>query len=250
MTDPFEPFRADPSRSAVITDYDGTLAPIVDDPGAASPFPGTVDALHRLATSYALVGVVSGRPVEFLVSQVGEDDLWLCGLYGLESSWRGARSQPPEAIGWREVVRDSVRRATAVFGAAVEDKGLSLTVHFRTSPELGPEVRAWAQIEGDRSGLQPRQAKASIELHPPLPVDKGTAIVAAVADLTAVCFIGDDVGDLPAFDALDVLAATGVHTVRVAVETTEAPVDLLARADVVVAGGAGVLGVLEALAGG
>jgi trehalose 6-phosphate phosphatase len=249
MADPFEPLLADPARGAVITDYDGTLAPIVDDPGAAAPFPGSVEALHALARRYGLVGVVSGRPLEFLVSQLGEGDLWLCGLYGLESSWRGDRAQSPEAIGWRGVVAEVVGRAVAVFGIAVEDKGLSLTIHFRTAPELGPEVRAWAAVEGERTGLQPRQAKASVELHPPVAADKGTAIVAAVAGLGAVCFIGDDVGDLPAFDALDQLGTTGVHVVRVAVQTEEAPLELLARADVVVDGSGGVFGLLERLRG-
>ena len=65
-----------------------------------------------------------------------------------------------------------------------------------------------------------------------------------------VCFLGDDVGDLPAFDALDRLAAAGVHTVRVAVSTEEAPQEVLERADVVVDGPAGALAVLERLAAG
>src|SRR5258706_15809839 len=121
MPDPFDRFLADPAASAVITDYDGTLAPIVDDPGAAAPFPGAVEALRALATRYGLVGVVSGRPLEFLASQLGEGDLWLCGLYGLESSWRGGRSQSGEAIGWRGGGAGSGGRAPARFGAGVED---------------------------------------------------------------------------------------------------------------------------------
>lgn len=244
--DLFQPFRDDPATAAIVTDYDGTLAPIVDDPGAAAPFPGAVDALHRLAERYALVGVVSGRPVEFLVSQLGEG-LWLCGLYGLESLASGTLSQAPEASGWRDVVAGSVGRAVGVFGAYVEDKGLSLTVHFRTAPELGPEIRAWADAEATRSGLVTRQAKASVELHPPVHVDKGTAIEAATAGLRAVCFLGDDVGDLAAFDALDRLATSGMHTVRVAVATSEAPPEVLQRADVVVDGQSGVLQLLDSL---
>ncbi len=245
-SDPFDVLRDDPSSAAVITDYDGTLAPIVDDPGAAAPSPGAVGALHRLADRYALVGVVSGRPVEFLASQLG-DRLWLCGLYGLENLAGGVLIQAAEATGWRDVVAGAVGRAVGVFGAGVEDKGLSLTLHFRTTPELGPEVRAWAHAEADRSGLVPREAKASIELHPPVHIDKGTAIEAAVSGLRAVCFLGDDIGDLTAFDALDRLAAQGVHTVRVAVATSESPVEMLERADVVVDGQGGVLGVLESL---
>ena len=52
-----------PAGAAIITDFDGTLAPIVDDAAAARPLEGVVDALHLLAARYARVAVVSGRPV-------------------------------------------------------------------------------------------------------------------------------------------------------------------------------------------
>jgi trehalose 6-phosphate phosphatase len=137
----------------------------------------------------------------------------------------------------------------------VEPKGLSLTLHFRTRPELGPELHAWADAEAARSGLVVRPAKASIELHPPVPGDKGsvvehTVLAAFPADnsMSAVAFLGDDVGDLPAFDALDRLGASGLHAVKVAVATDETPAELLERADVVVDGPAGALAFLERLA--
>jgi trehalose 6-phosphate phosphatase len=247
-SDPFEPFLAAPERAGVLTDFDGTLAPIVDDPAAAAPLPGVVDVLRRLAERYAVVGVVSGRPVSYLVEHLGEA-LWLSGLYGLETIDQGRRIEAPGSLAWRPVVEQSVDRARAEFGEAVEAKGLSLTLHFRTRPELGPAVRAWADVEAVRSGLVVRPAKASMELHPPVTADKGTVVEAAAAGLSAVCFLGDDVGDLPAFDGLDRLAQAGVHTVKVAVSTAEAPAVLLERADVVVDGPAGALAVLERLAG-
>jgi trehalose 6-phosphate phosphatase len=106
-------------------------------------------------------------------------------------------------------------------------------------------VRAWADEEATRSGLVVRAAKASIELHPPVPADKGSVVEHAAAGLRSVCFLGDDVGDLPAFAALDRLAAAGVHTVKVAVSTEEAPVAVLEGADVVVDGPQGALALLE-----
>jgi trehalose 6-phosphate phosphatase len=232
--------------AAILTDFDGTLAPIVDDPAAAAPLPGAVEVLHRLAARFGLVGVVSGRPVSYLVGHVGEG-LWLSGLYGLERIEGGRRLEAPEAGPWRPVVTEAVERAEAAFGVAVEPKGLSLTIHFRTRPELGPAVRAWAEDEAARTGLVVRSAKASLELHPPVKADKGTVVEAAVAGMAAVCFLGDDVGDLPAFDGLDRLAESGVHTVRVGVSTPEAPAELLERADVVVDGPAGALALLESL---
>jgi trehalose 6-phosphate phosphatase len=247
-SDPFEPFLAAPERAGILTDFDGTLAPIVDDPAAAAPLPGVVDVLHRLARRYAVVGVVSGRPVDYLVAQLGQA-LWLSGLYGLETLDRGRRIWAPGSAEWRPVVEQVVARARSELGDAVEAKGLSLTVHFRARPELEPAVRAWAAAEAGRSGLVVRSAKASLELHPPVTADKGTVVEAAAAGLAAVCFLGDDVGDLPAFDALDRLAGAGVHAVKVAVSTVEAPAALLERADVVVDGPEGALAVLERLAG-
>jgi trehalose 6-phosphate phosphatase len=244
--DLFEPFRADPTMAAILTDFDGTLSPIVADPSAARPLPGAVEVLRALAGRYGLVGVVSGRPVAYLAEHLGTG-LWLSGLYGLEGIADGERFEAPVAGEWRAVVVGSVERAIDRFGGLVEPKGLSMTIHFRTRPDLEGEVRAWAAAEAARSGLAVRSAKASLELHPPVTADKGTVVEAAAADLAAVCFLGDDVGDLPAFDGLDRLAATGVHTVRVAVSTPEAPAEVLDRADVVVEGPEGALALLQSL---
>jgi trehalose 6-phosphate phosphatase len=249
VSDPFEPFLREPGRAGVLTDFDGTLAPIVDDPAAARPLPGAVEVLHRLSARFAKVGVISGRPVEHLVAQLG-DGLWLSGLYGLETIEHGRLIVAPAGAAWRSAVGASVARAVDAFGDAVEPKGLSLTLHFRTRPENGPAMRAWAEGEARRSGLVVRSAKASVELHPPVHADKGTVVEAVAAGLAAVCFLGDDLGDLPAFDALDRLAAAGVHAVRVAVSTPEAPPEMLERADVLVEGPEGALAVLERLASG
>jgi trehalose 6-phosphate phosphatase len=155
----------------------------------------------------------------------------------------------PYAGAWREAIEDVVRSSAALGprGMRVEPKGLSLTLHYRTRPELAGAVQAWAATQAARSGLVARPARMSVELHPPIETDKGTALERLTADLTAVCYVGDDVGDLPAFDALDRLAAADVHTVRVAVASDESPPELLDRADLVLDGSAAVPGFLEAL---
>jgi trehalose 6-phosphate phosphatase len=130
----------------------------------------------------------------------------------------------------------------------VESKGLSVTLHFRTHPERREEVGAWAEAEAKRSGLALREARASVELHPPVDTDKGTEVEAAGEGMVAVCFLGDDLGDLAAFAALDRLAGTGVHAVRVAVSSEESPPELLERADLTVDGPDGALALLESLA--
>ena len=245
------PLLADPASAAVLTDFDGTLSPIVDDPASARPLPGAVEALLACDRRYGRVAVISGRPVAYLAGHLGTA-LHLSGLYGLEVVEGGERREDPEAAPWRAVVEGVADRAesSGPTGMGVERKGLSLTLHFRTAPEIEPAVRAFAAAEADRTSLVLRAAKASVELHPPLAADKGTAVESLVGGLSAVCFLGDDVGDLPAFDALDRLAARGVHAVRIAVRTEEAPAEMLARADLVVEGPEGALAVLQRLAAG
>lgn len=248
--DGLEPFRADPAGCAVLTDFDGTLAPIVDDPRSAQPLATVPGLLDRLAWRFGVVAVLSGRPVAFLEA-VLPATVRLSGLYGLESSHDGLRRDHPSVGAWREVVADVVAASEAggPEGMRVEPKGLSLTLHYRTRPDLESAVRDWARRQAARSGLAAREAKMSVELHPPVAVDKGTAVEALVAVpvIRAVCFLGDDVGDLPAYDALDRLAAVGVHALRVAVRSAEAPPALLERADVVVEGPAGAVAFLEDL---
>lgn len=249
MPDTFDAFRARPDRSAVLTDFDGTLAPIVEDWTAAAPLPGGREVLERLAARYAVVAVISGRPVGYLAGHLGPSPhrVDLYGLYGLERMVGGALVLDAGAEAWRGAVRAAVDAAADRFGVLVEDKGLSMTVHFRTRPDLAAAVQAWAATEHERSGLAVRAAKASVELHPPVALDKGTVVEAAVAGLEHVCFLGDDVGDLPAFAALDRLRKRGVHTVKVGVRTGEAPSVLLATSDVVVDGPSGALELLRAL---
>ena len=131
---------------------------------------------------------------------------------------------------------------------AVEPKGLSLTLHYRERPEIEPAVVDWAAAQAARSGLVMRRARMSVELHPPIAADKGTAVEDLVADHEAVCFVGDDRGDLPAFDALDRLEARGMEVLRVAVASAEVPSDLIERADLVVDGPTAVLDLLRQFA--
>ena len=245
-----QPLRAAAERVAVLVDFDGTLAPIVDDPAAARPLPGAAELLGELAGAYARVGVLSGRPVAFL-EPFFPPEVLLAGLYGLETVIDGRRHDHPLGGAWREVVDDVAAHgaASGPDGMRIESKGLSLTLHYRGRPEREADVREWAQHQASRSGLELRPAKMSYELHPPIDVDKGTCVREVVDGLGGAVFIGDDVGDLPAFDALDELAGAGMVTLRVAVRSPEGAAQLIGRADLVVSGPAGTLSVLEALAG-
>jgi trehalose 6-phosphate phosphatase len=236
-TAPFEGFRADPANSVLAMDFDGSLSPIVDDPASAAPVDGAVDTLLGLANRYREVLVVSGRPVSFLAQHLPME-VSMVGLYGLEGVRRGERWEHPNSGAWREVMDDVAvtARSAGPTGMLVEPKGLSITLHYRSAPEIADEVAAFGRAQADRAGLRVRPAKMSVELQPPIDTDKGTVVEEWAAGAGHVLFAGDDVGDLPAFDALDRLARKAVETLRVAVASSEAPTELLERADLTVAG--------------
>ncbi|MBV8162569.1 MAG: trehalose-phosphatase [Acidimicrobiia bacterium] len=263
---PLRPLASRPAQAGVYTDFDGTLAPIVDDPDEARPLPGVAATLAALADRYARVGVISGRPVHFLLANIKgsapgrsapgrsapgtpkDVDLW--GEYGLERVVGGEVQGAGGAAQWRDAVHAVAGRADAAGVAErVERKSLSVTLHWRADPARQAAVRAWAEQQAARTGLEVLAARQAVELRPPLHRDKGTALAAAAAGLGAACFLGDDRGDLAAFDALDRLAADGVDVARVAVRSHEMPEELERRADLVVDGPEGALALLQALLG-
>ena len=251
--DRWAPWRRRPQRAGVLSDFDGTLAPIVADPAAAEALPGAAATLARLAARYGRVAVISGRPVAYLAGQFGTPPgLVLVGLYGLERLTDGVMSEHPDAHRWRAVVDRVAEEAAAAAppGVHVEHKGLSVTLHTRRAPAAAPWVDDWAARAAAATGLLAEPGRRSVELRPPVDADKGTVLAELAADLDAVCFLGDDRGDLPAFDALRRLAARGLDTVAVAVDSDEAPAALVTAADVVVEGPSGALRLLESLAGG
>jgi trehalose 6-phosphate phosphatase len=251
-----QPLAAEPRRSALFLDFDGTLAAIVEDPTGARPLPGVPDLLAELARSFALVAVISGRPTAFLADVLGPPPrVMLAGLYGLERALHGPAHER-WAAGVDAVVAEA--QATAPAGVYVEPKGLTVTLHWRRAPEHRDWVLAFAARQHAERGLVVHEGRHERELRPPLDVDKGTVVRALVAEhdaaaapLRAAAAFGDDIGDLPAFAALDDLrAADGapLRTVRVAAVDTESPPAVAAAADLSVAGAVGAVALLHQLA--
>ncbi|HEU5150072.1 MAG TPA: trehalose-phosphatase [Iamia sp.] len=247
--DPTDRLRQQLATAAVLTDFDGTLSPIVDDPADAVPGPGAVDVLAALAERAAVVGVVSGRPVDVLVRHLPDERLHLSGLYGLERREHGVIAELPESQRWLAPVAAAAADLEAAVppGVTVEVKRLSLTVHHRRVPEHAAAVDALAAEVARRHGLTVRPARRSVEVHPPETPDKGIAVEDLAMGCDAACFVGDDVGDIPAFDALDRLADKGLEVVKVGVRDEETAPEVLARADVIVDGTPGAIAWLRSL---
>jgi len=183
----------------------------------------------------------------------GAGDTELVGLYGMErtQAGTGAIHVSPAASKWRPALATAAddAEAAAPKGVIVERKGLATTLHYRQDPGQGSWAEDFAGRLVSRLGLEAHPGKMSVELRPPVATDKGTVVAELAAGLDAVCFVGDDVGDLPAFTELARLRATGVATLAVAVEAGETPRQLVAAADLTVDGPAGVARLLDSLGG-
>lgn len=252
---PFRALLTHPERSVVLSDFDGTLATIVEDPSAAVALPGAPEALVALCRRFESVGVVSGRPARFLLERVGEaalraPNLQLFGLYGLQWVQGGEIRQDPAVEPWLAEVAAAADAAAveAPPGIGVERKGLSLALHWRSRPDAAGWAIEFARNQAEQRGLDLQPGRMSLELRPPVPGDKGAVVERLAAGASAACFIGDDVGDLPAFAALDRLGASGGAVVKAAVVSHEMPSELAQSADVVLDGPPEVLAVLEWLA--
>jgi len=253
LPEPLVPLAARPQEAAVLVDFDGSISEIVDDPGAARALPAARDALEALVGTVARVGVVSGRPVEVLARAIDVAGITLVGQYGLERRVDGRVVVDPRAEPYLPAMAAAAGDAERELpGLLVERKaGIAITVHWRTAPDREAEAIAAVDEIARRRGLTVYATRMARELRPPVPVDKGSAVDSLLDGVSAACFAGDDRGDLPAFAALERALAEGrlEHAVRVAVGSAESPAELLEQADIVVDGPAGLVLLLEAIAG-
>lgn len=244
---------ADPAGAVIGLDFDGTLSPIVADPGKAYAHPDAAPVLRRLAHRLRAVVIVTGRPVAEAVELGGFGDvpgLVVLGQYGLQRWEAGAVGEPAPSPGVA-IARERLPGLLRDTGAWVEDKGHALAVHTRRAPEpeaafarLEPHLRALAA----ETGLRLEPGRLVLELRPP-GVDKGAALRGFLAerDARSVLYAGDDLGDLPAFAAVAELRAAGLPGVTVCSGSAEVT-ELAERADLVVDGPDGVVSMLGALA--
>jgi len=199
----------------VITDYDGTLTPLVSTPGAAVLAPSVRSTLARLAAcDRARLAILSGRGLADLRARVALDGVVYGGCHGLEIAGRRLRFRHPRAH--RSGVAATERALTAAIasvpGARLECKGLAVSLHYRqVMPSRRRAVRAIAEeVLRRRPDLALVPGHMVFDFMPRVGWDKGTAarwmvsrmVPTLPARRAVIVYAGDDASDEMAFTAL------------------------------------------------
>ena len=199
-------------RLALCLDFDGTLAPIVEDPDAAA-MPDRIEAaLEELAATPGVdLAVVSGRGLDDLRERVAVDCA-LAGNHGLEIDRGGDRWTHPDVDpAALDRIRETIAEHVAdIEGCHVEDKRLTATVHFRRADVDRGDVRPLVQSAvDDQPGFEATDGRQIVEVRPSVDWDKGDAVRELVDDGVGM-YVGDDTTDEDAFRALSDLPQGGV----------------------------------------
>ncbi len=254
------PLRERPEKAAILTDVDGTIAPIVERHEEAEVPERTRELLAAVAARYALVGAISGRRAIDARRLVGLDQLAYSGNHGFELLMPGEEEPRPDPLlnghegdAWA-FVTGIPEREISDRGIRIEDKGAIVALHWRGAANEG-EAEAWAsEIANDAEwrGLVPHRGRMALEIRPDVSIDKGRALISLLGsrDIDAALYAGDDSTDVDAFRALGELRdAQHLRTVaRIAIASEEAPPQVAAEADLVIPGPEAFAEVLEHLA--
>src|SRR5262249_15733424 len=125
-------------RLGVLTDVDGTIAPIAVQPEAAAVVPGARAALAALAPHLPVVGAMSGRALADLQRIVGLPELLYIGSQGLTWSYQGVEEVPDEALPFVPLAKQAALELAplgAIAGVRFEEKGVSLAIHYRLASD-------------------------------------------------------------------------------------------------------------------
>jgi trehalose 6-phosphate phosphatase len=200
-------------KLVLLLDFDGTLAPIMDRPELAAMPVRTRRALERLmAMEGVTVAVVSGRGLADVRERAAIPGIAYAGNHGMEIEGAGLHRIHPQAAAARPDLAAAAARIMAdlegMDGALMEDKGLSLSIHYRMAPEREADVReiVLEAVDG-RPGLVVTEGKMVLEVRPRVEWDKGRAVLFLLEQMrpprdTPILYLGDDRTDEDAFCAL------------------------------------------------
>ena len=242
--------------AGLLTDFDGTISPIVNDPSAAHLVAGADGALAVLAQRLAVVAVITGRTPLDARRMTGVPGILIAGNHGMEWLEPGeAEPKPaPGAAEIRDRLDEVLRRIPELPGVVPENKGISASVHYRTAPDPDAARKAIVTaLDGvEDRGLRINHGRMIVEVRPVGLGDKGSAAREIVGrfGLRGVVVLGDDATDLDMFRAVDELRSAGrLRGVIIGVGGAAGEVlpALVAACDVVLADPAEVAALLTAL---
>jgi len=216
--DAFEKFKD--SRTAIITDIDGTISEIAPTPDKAVVSPLMRSLLKKLTDKFKLVAVLSGRSVEDARRMVGVDGLLYVGNHGLEYIKDGEIYIEPEIEKYLPAIKKVTKDIQSgelrkVDGLIFEKKGVCFSIHYRLceDPEKAKKM-VLDTLENTRKStdLKITEGRRVVEIRPPIGHDKGIILQKLVTDnqLEKVIYLGDDITDADAFYKLKELKNEGL----------------------------------------
>lgn len=201
-------------------DYDGTLTPIVKNPNKAIMPKSTKGLLKELLKiPECRLAIISGRALEDIKNKVGLRDIIYSGNHGLEIEGPKIRFKSPIPVSFRivlgEIKEQLTERLSLIKGHILEDKGLSLALHYRlVDKKYIPLVKVIFHEIGlpykVAKKVKIRSGKMVLEIKPPIDWDKGKVVLWLLArqqfelggKQVLPIYIGDDITDEDAFKAL------------------------------------------------
>lgn len=199
---------------AIFLDYDGTLAPIVDDPAEARLDEKTRQVLQRIAR-HMFVAVISGRSLADVQQMVGLEELVYAGSHGFEISsgigYFDDAELRQQYLSILQQAEDQLTETTRdLLGVRIERKPYAIAVHYRGAAEpVIPEVESQVDSLVERfAELEKSSGKKIFELRPAVDWDKGKALQAMLDQFHIDCsrmtplYIGDDTTDEDAFRSI------------------------------------------------
>ncbi len=190
-------------RPLLAFDFDGTLTPIVARPDDVRLSVAVSARLAALSQRLPLA-IVTGRSVDDVRSRLGFEPKFIVGNHGAEVEGMPAPSAPPQAlVELRQRLQDAERQL-ADAGVSVEDKGVSLALHYRLSRNRARALEVIAGVLRDHDPeLRVFGGKLVVNVVPLRSPDKADAVRALLQRCGAGCafFAGDDVNDEPVFAA-------------------------------------------------
>ena len=195
-------------------DFDGTLVPIVREPNRAVLSATTRQLLRSLSQQIPIV-IISGRSLNDIKSRIRLSGLTYIGNHGFEIRGRSLKFRIRNAIRWRRWIRRLSRELKTIFsdmpGIQVEDKGYSLSVHYRQA-QRGERQRAARMFSRkmrpyeDQKQVRIYHGKAVWEVRPPIEWHKGHAVIWVLKQPVFrgrwPLYMGDDTTDQDAFRAI------------------------------------------------